>query len=418
MADEVTLLTDDVARAWSLLQGFFTDAQDPEAVADLATRLNDSLVEEIPELAGLRADLDGSTSALLVAFFAASSVDPGSEIEITGAVLDLARTLAIRTPDMGVLLRAYRVGQRLAWREFTAVMNREIPDPELRLAAMGFLFERLSAELERVVDVSVAVFTAERDQWLGGALARKAELVRALLDGEARDPDEATRVLGHRMHPGQWGILLWQADPNDATDALQRLEGLARDLAAALNAPVPLTIPEGARALSAWLNLSAEPAPEALARVVAAAGRGLHLAAGSVSPGIAGFASSHRQAVLARRVAEASDVPAPVTRYRSVAAVSPFLDDPEALVELVRTELGALASRDDNTERLRETALAYLRAGCSARDAAELLGVHKNTVLYRLRGIEEGLGRPLAERTLALEVALELVERLGPGVLP
>jgi len=411
-------LTDDVAQAWSLLRGFFDGARDPAAVADLAARLNDALVEEVPELAPLRTDLDGSTSALLLAFFAVSVDDPAAEIEITGAVLDLARTLAIRTPDMGVLLRAYRIGQRLAWREFTAVMNREIADPELRLAGMTFLFERLSAELERVVDVSVAVFTAERDQWLGGALARKAELVQALLYGEALDADESTRVLGHRLHPGQWGILVWQADPQDAADALQRLETLARDLATALKAPAPLTIPAGARALSAWFNLSEDPSPEVLARVVARAGRGIHLAAGSVSPGIVGFRASHRQAALARRVAQASSTPSTVTTYRAVAAISPFLDDPEALAELVRTELGALAARDDNSDRLRETALAYLRAGCSARDAADRLGVHKNTVLYRLRGIEEGLGRPLAERTLALEVALELVERLGVEVLP
>lgn len=411
-------LTEDVAQAWGLLHAFFSSAQDAPEVADLAERLNQALVDEVPELAGLRADLDASTRGLVNAFFAAAAVDPEAPLEISEFVLDLARTLAIRTPDVGVLLRAYRVGQRLAWREFTAILNREIADPELRLAAMSFLFERLSIEIERVVDASVAVFTAERDQWLGGALARRAELVEALLRGDALDPDEVTRVLGHRLHPGQWSILLWQDDSVDSAQALQRLETLAREIASVLRAPAPLTLPEGARTLTAWMNLADEPDPQVLTEIVVAAGKGVQLATGGVVPGAAGFRTSHRQAVLARRVARASETPAIVTDYRSVAAISPFLDDPEALAELVATELGELAARDENAERLRETALAYLRSACSASVAAAKLGVHKNTVLYRLRGIEDGLGRPLTERRLSLEVALELVERFGPQVLP
>lgn len=411
-------LTADVAQAWSLLQGFFHSAQQPGGVEELADGLNAALVQEIPELAGLRGDLDASTRTLLVAFFAAAAEGPETPIAISGAVLDLARTLAIRTPDVGVLLRAYRVGQRLAWREFTVILTQEIADPELRLAAMAFLFERLSVELERVVDASVAVFTAERDQWLGGALARRAEIVGSLLAGDPVDADEATRILGHRVHPGQLAILLWQGDSGDGADALQRLESAARAIATTLQAPAPLMLPEGARALSAWVNVAQDPDPEALAGLVADAGRGVHLALGACRPGVAGFRSSHRQAVLARRVAQQSDVPGLVTDYRSIAAISPFLDDPEAMTELVATELVGLIGRDENGARLRETTLAYLRAGGSARDAAAALGVHKNTVLYRLRAIEEALGRPLSGRRLSLEVALELVDRLGAQALP
>jgi DNA-binding PucR family transcriptional regulator len=408
-------LTEDVARAWGLLQAFFASAHDDQVVLDLVGRLNDALVDEIPELAGLRTDLDASTRALLTAFFSTAAEDPEGAIEIETPVLDLARSLAFRTPDVGVLLRAYRVGQRLAWREFTTILTQEVADPELRLAAMGFLFERLSVELERVVDASVAVFTAERDQWLGGALARKAEVVRALLDGEPFDVAKATRVLGHRVLPGQLAILLWQDDAVDSADVLQRLEGVARAIAGALTVPAPLTLPEGARALTAWLNVAADPDPALLASALP---DGVQVAVGAVGAGAAGFRSSHRQAVLARRVARAAEELAAVTDYRSVAVISPYLDDPEALADLIGTELGALIQRDENGARLRETTLAYLRAGGSARDAAVALGVHKNTVLYRLRAIEDALGHPLTERRLPLETALHLVDRLGTRVLP
>lgn len=411
-------LTPDVAQAWNLLQAFFTSAQDSAAVADLVVGLNDALVAEIPELAELRSDLDASTTSLLLAFFAAAADDPEARIEIHGAVLDLARSLAIRTPDVGVLLRAYRIGQRLAWREFTAILTREIADPELRLAAMAFLFERLSTELERVVEDSVGVFTAERDQWLGGALARKAEVVAGLLRGEPHDLDEATRVLGHRLHPGQLCMLLWQDDSVDGAGALARLEGLARGVAHTLGAPVPLSVAEGARALSVWMNVSAEPDLSAVELAVTEAGHSVHAALGATAPGLLGFRSSHRQAVLARRVAQAGEVVPAVTDYCSVAVLSPYLDDVDALRDLVATELAGLAGRDEAADRLRETALAYLRAGGSARDAAAALTVHKNTVLYRLRTIEEALGHPITDHRLSLEVALSLVERLGSDVLP
>ncbi|MCW2786780.1 MAG: hypothetical protein JWP74_3297 [Marmoricola sp.] len=411
-------LTEDVAQAWSLMEAFFTSAQDDTVVIDLVGRLNDALVEEIPELAGLRSDLDASTRSLISSFFVTAVDDPEAEIEIETPVLDLARTLAFRTSDVGVLLRAYRVGQRLAWREFTAILTREVVDPELRLAAMAFLFDRLSVELERIVDASVSVFTAERDQWLGGALARKAEVVAGLLRGEEYDVDEATQVLAHRLHPHQLAIVAWQDDSLDAADALPRLEALARSVATALRAPAPLTVPEGARTLSGWLNVSVDPDPDALADLVGAAGRGIHLAFGAPGPGVAGFRASHRQAMLARRVALASALPLPVTGYRSIAVLSPYLDDPDALHDLLVTELAGLDGRDENAVRLRETMLAYLRAGGSARDAAVALGVHKNTVLYRLRGIEEALGHPLTEGRLPLEIALSLVEQLGDGVLP
>ena len=40
--------------------------------------------------------------------------------------------------------------------------------------------------------------------------------------------------------------------------------------------------------------------------------------------------------------------------------------------------------------------------------------MHRNTVLHRVARAEELLGHPVADRRLALAVALELSHRLGP----
>jgi DNA-binding PucR family transcriptional regulator len=68
--------------------------------------------------------------------------------------------------------------------------------------------------------------------------------------------------------------------------------------------------------------------------------------------------------------------------------------------------------------RLRETARVYLACGANAREAAERLTMHKNTVHYRLSRIEDLLGHPITERRLELEVALTLVHTLGDRILP
>jgi DNA-binding PucR family transcriptional regulator len=49
--------------------------------------------------------------------------------------------------------------------------------------------------------------------------------------------------------------------------------------------------------------------------------------------------------------------------------------------------------------------------------AAEELGVHRNTVLQRVRRAEERRGRAANERVAELHAALRLVHVLGPVVL-
>jgi DNA-binding PucR family transcriptional regulator len=419
-------MTDDavppaILEAWSLLQDFLRSAPEGEFFDELTTRLDDDLVNEVPELAGdpaLREDLDASTHSLLDAFFRTIADDPMGAIDIPPAVLGLARTMAFRNHDVGPLLRAYRVGQRLAWRELIEIVSGQIEDADLRLQTMTFLFDRLSRELERIVDASVAVFTEERDRWLTGAMARRSDTIQALLRGDAVDRDEATRVLGHRLSRHQLGLLLWLDDASSEAEPLRLLEATAQSAAEALGSAPPLTLPEGARSLSAWLSVRHDTELDRLDPVLAPGPAGLHIATGVAAYGVPGFSISHQQALLARRVAQAADSPAPITRYADVEVVSAFLADPESMRELVARELGGLAVADETTRKLRETALALLRAGGSARAAAAAIGVHKNTVLYRLRRIEEVLGAPLESRRLPLEIALQIVEQLGESALP
>lgn len=75
-----------------------------------------------------------------------------------------------------------------------------------------------------------------------------------------------------------------------------------------------------------------------------------------------------------------------------------------------------MAADDNVTFRLATTLGTYLRENRSRTKAAARLGIHPNTVSYRVHQAEELLGRDLTGDLLDLQVALELLparRRLG-----
>jgi DNA-binding PucR family transcriptional regulator len=144
----------------------------------------------------------------------------------------------------------------------------------------------------------------------------------------------------------------------------------------------------------------------------------VHVALGELASGLAGFRSSHRDALRARAVAEAGLHTAPsVVEFEHVAIAALMSDNLEDLGRWVTRTLGELARDDESMARLRETVRVFLQCGGSYTDAAALLHLHKNTVNYRARKAEEAIGHPLTERRLDIEVALLVADVLGVQVI-
>ena len=126
--------------------------------------------------------------------------------------------------------------------------------------------------------------------------------------------------------------------------------------------------------------------------------------------GVAGFRTSHEQAIHARRVATLTGrQPGAVTNYGDVGLLAIATGDVELARDFVARELGPLVRDDDDTRRLAATLRVYLEEGSNARRAAQRLGVHENTIKNRIRNAEERLGHPasarIAETLLALRLA-------------
>jgi DNA-binding PucR family transcriptional regulator len=102
-----------------------------------------------------------------------------------------------------------------------------------------------------------------------------------------------------------------------------------------------------------------------------------------------------------------------VTRYGRVALAALATADPGQAASFVRHQLGELGADDDTSRRLAATLRVYLDEHCSRSRAAKRLGLHENTISYRVRQAEEILGRGVEEDTLELHVALALAGVVG-----
>jgi PucR C-terminal helix-turn-helix domain/GGDEF-like domain len=397
-----------------------TEITNTTELADLVRVIDDAISADVPEVGAvpaLRGVLDLSTSAALVLYLDAIPREQPGTIGAPSEMRELGRGLAARGVDLTVLLRVYRVGQRAVWHELMRQVHVSGLDDELRVALLEFLWDGLSRNLERVVEDVVAAYSEESEQRLRGSFARRAETVDAILAGDEIDPATAESLLGHPVRRPQVAAVLWFAEGVQPTDDTGRLERLAHTLAKTVEASPVLTVQSGARTLWIWMATGRRPSLDEVARAPGIlAAPDIRIALGEPAPDLAGFRSSHRQALRAQGVAEAAAYPTQVTRYADVELVSLLAHDEEAMRSLVARMLGGLAEDDTTTARLRETLLAYLVAGSSAK-AAEALTVHKNTVLYRLQQIEQLLGHPVDQQRFEVEAALRLVATYGASLL-
>jgi DNA-binding PucR family transcriptional regulator len=87
----------------------------------------------------------------------------------------------------------------------------------------------------------------------------------------------------------------------------------------------------------------------------------------------------------------------------------------DRLRDFCESHLGALREYDRaHGAQLVETLDAYFAAGRSLAGTAQLLGTHRNTVLYRIRRIEEVARLDL--RNPQVELALQLALRIGAAL--
>ncbi|HQV20129.1 MAG TPA: helix-turn-helix domain-containing protein, partial [Gordonia sp. (in: high G+C Gram-positive bacteria)] len=132
------------------------------------------------------------------------------------------------------------------------------------------------------------------------------------------------------------------------------------------------------------------------------------LTVGGPAAGLAGFIAAHRDALMAQRVALSPVREVAVTEYSQVAALTLLALDHESAARFARDTLGPLA--DSDQRHLRDTVRIVLTSPESADVVAARLGVHKNTVRYRVQQAERMLDRPLQTGAGDLLLAIDYLD--------
>jgi PucR C-terminal helix-turn-helix domain/GGDEF-like domain len=322
----------------------------------------------------------------------AATQAPGREpAPIPDRLLAQARAAARNRVSLETVLRRYSAGYALI--DDFLIRAAEDGDPVPSVELKGAL-RSLSAVFDRLAASIAEEYGRESERRSSTSAHRRVELVRKLLAGEQLDTDELNYGLG------AWHLALLASGPGAAA--------AIRDLATALDRNLLLVQPEDGEAW-AWLGGRSRLSTREVLRL---AERSLpveaSLALGEPGQGTDGWRLSHRQAkaamAVARRGAERR------LRYADVALLASILQDDLLATSLRQLYLAPLKRERDGGKVARETLRAYFTADRNVSSAAAALGVNRNTVASRLRGIENRVGRPLGFCHAELEAIIRLDE--------
>ncbi len=386
-----------------------------EGSTALATHAAETIRAEFPQLfdnADSRGENLGSTEANIRLF--ARLMERGADprrVELPPATLAFARTEVQRQVAFASLTRFYRLGHEVVWEWLLARIARRADSQRELLKAV----ELGSAWLFTYVDASVAeaerVYEAEQRLWLRSTSAARTEVIADIMAGREKDARRAERRLRYGLERRHVAVIAWMDTAADE-DALDVLEPALAKVAAGIGGEATLIQPTGLRAAVMWVSGacgfsagrpplpgSGGPAPD-----------GVRLAIGEPGSGLTGFRRTYNEAVHARRVASLIGTGAErVTWYADVAVAAMASVDMDLATTFVHRVLGKLADRDEATRRLAKTLAVYLDENGSRSRTGQRLGVHGNTVRYRVLQAERLLGRGIEEDTLDLRVALALL---------
>jgi len=391
--------------------------------AEISADIYDLIVREIPQL---RSDqrvltlLDASVAENVATLLHVlqHGIDL-KNVNAPSAAEEYARRLAQRGVPIVALLRAYRIGSARFQDWCFTELGRRTADASVISAAGLRIAETTASYIDRISEQLVSAYEDEKENWLRNRSAARAARVRALLAGERIDTDPSEAVLGYRLRQHHVGAVCW-VEQAGGSGSLSRLERATAEIARGAGCEArPMFLPQDESSAWAWLPLGIRDTftpsdtdlptgPEAPVR----------FAFGTPAPGVPGFRRTHQQALSAYGIALAAGGAARlVTCFSDVAPLALMAGSIDLVRPWVIETLGSLANDDDHHARLRDTLSVFLQENGSFKATAEQLTLHKNTVQYRVRKAQEGLGGTLGERRLQVELALLAARWLGAAVL-
>jgi hypothetical protein len=367
-----------------------------QQIATVGARIFTRAREDLPQLRTLDAALARafrrSVEANVRVSLSRLGAGLGSPTEAPADGERLAQLWARAGLPLDALVRTLPIAHETLWGFLAdAIEDADLPSDVQRQLSRGvsqFLFaytDRLGLHITQAYDLERRSRPAGREQ-------RALAAVKRVLAGD----DEAAAALNYELDMVHVAFIAWGPAAGDAPGLLEPL--LERRL---LSAAIDEELHWG------WLGgrqaLGSREA-RALSRLVPASD--FSLAFGRPATGGDGFRATHRQAARAQDIG--ARLGRAVTQHADIALEALAGASRDEVRAFVRDELGDLRCADARSARLRETLVAYFAAGGNKSAAAAALGIHEQTVTYRLRSVEDQLGAPIRARRAELETALRM----------
>lgn len=355
-----------------------------------------------PELA---AAVSRSNRANLYFWGAANVRDPGAPVPPnTGPEpMNIAREVA-RRGLTAFTLDAYRVGEAVAWRRLMEIAFELTSDP----AELHELLDVCSRSISAFIDGTLAGIATRIDRELDdltrGTHAERRETVALILDGAPITRKRAEARLGYALTGPHTAAVIWSDDP--AGD-MARLDAAAEALGQAAKVR-PLTIL--ASTATRWVWVPGKSINTVALGNSIAAMSDIRVAIGPCAEGIDGFRRSHFDAITTQQMMARLQSPQRVAFFTDVELVALITGDTDRATEFVHHALGELEAAGSE---LQEYVRVFVDEQCNASRAAARLFTHRNTLLRRLARADELLPRPLAENSVNIAVALDVLRWRG-----
>lgn len=376
--------------------------------AEWLEELDEAVLATSPGLAGdpeLAAAVSQSNRANMYAWGAANVRDPGAPVPPnTGPEpLIIAREVVRRGLSTSIL-DGYRVGQGVTWRRLMEIAFELTSDP----AELHELLDVCSRSISAFVDATLAGIAAqielERDDLTRGTHAERRETIALILDGAPITRKRAEARLAYALTGPHIAAVIWSVDP--AGD-MARLDAAAEALGHAA-AVRPLTVLASTATRWVWipsvsidtgaLRNSVETMPD------------IRIAIGPCADGMDGFRRSHFDAITTQQMMARLQSPHRVAYFADVEMVALITADTDRAAAFVRHTLGDLEAAGSEIQQF---VRVFVDEQCNASRAAARLYTHRNTLLRRLARADELLPRPLAECSVNVAVALDVLRWRG-----
>jgi DNA-binding PucR family transcriptional regulator len=198
--------------------------------------------------------------------------------------------------------------------------------------------------------------------------------------------------------------VIWSDEPGGN---LARLDEAAEAVGHAAGAPRVLSILASTATRWAWVAGGVDT--DALLRAVNTM-PDVRIAIGPTANGVDGFRRSHFDAITTQQLMARLRSPQQIAMFTDVQLVALITADTDRAAEFVNYTLGDLESA--GTE-LQDTVRTFVHEQCNASRAAKRLFTHRNTLLRRLARADELLPRPLAQSSVEVAVALDILRWRG-----